>query len=227
MINIINEQDVFAINPDCEIKVEYYDTVPCVIVDNFYKNPDLVRQLALSIPPTANKRIRCGNPALRINAFYDLDSMSGIYDQLLRTNWPNVFNSVHHQAIHLSFQQATFMVNVMKSIDLPPMAPHVDNPSDVNFASTIYLNTPDECAGGTSFYKFNNSTSNRSGHIDKEKTKIIDHYLTDSVGDWEMIGMAEMVYNRMVLYNQNALHTAYIKPDMFVDTYRINQQFFI
>jgi len=227
MINIINEQDVFAINSDCEIKVEYYDTVPCVIVDNFYKNPDLVRQLALSIPPTANKRIRCGNPALRINAFYDLDSMSGIYDQLLRTNWPNVFNSVHHQAIHLSFQQATFMVNVMKSIDLPPMAPHVDNPSDVNFASTIYLNTPDECAGGTSFYKFNGSTSNRSGHIDKEKTKIIDHYLTDSVGDWEMIGMAEMVYNRMVLYNQNALHTAYIKPDMFVDTYRINQQFFI
>lgn len=227
MINTINEEEVFAINPDCEIKLEHYDTVPCVIVDNFYKNPDLVRELALSIPPTANKRIRCGNPALRINAFYDLDGMSGIYDQLLRTNWPHVFNNVHHQAIHNSFQQATFMVNVMKSVDLPPMAPHVDNPSDVNFASTIYLNTPEECAGGTSFYKFNGSTSNRSGHIDKEKTKIIDHYLTDSVGDWEMIGIAEMVYNRMVLYNQNALHTAYIKPDMFVDTYRINQQFFI
>lgn len=227
MINIIDEEKVFAINPDCEVKVEYYDTVPCVIVDNFYENPHLVRELALSIPPTANKRIRCGNPALRINAFYDLDSMSGIYDQLLRMNWPEVFNDVHPQAIHLSFQQATFMVNVMNSVDLPAMAPHVDNPSNVNFASTIYLNTPEECAGGTSFYKFAGDTSQRSGHLDADKTQLVDHYITDSVGDWEMIGIAEMVYNRMVLYNQNALHTAYIKPDMFVDTYRINQQFFI
>jgi len=32
----------------------------------------------------------------------------------------------------------------------------------------------------------------------------------------------------MVLYNQAVLHTAYVKPGMFVDdNYRMNQQFFI
>ena len=40
--------------------------------------------------------------------------------------------------------------------------------------------------------------------------------------------MVPMVYNRMVLYNQAMLHTAYVKEGMFVgDNYRLNPQFFI
>jgi hypothetical protein len=40
--------------------------------------------------------------------------------------------------------------------------------------------------------------------------------------------MVPMQYNRMVLYNQSLLHSAYVKPSMFTDkNYRINQQFFM
>lgn len=216
--NIIDETEVFAINDDC--KISYQELGPTkvkvIIVDNFYKNPHMVRDLALAIPATSNRRIRGNNPANRINAFYILDNMAGIYDHLLRTYWPEIMDSVHPEGVYASFMQATFSVNVMQSENLPNLCPHVDNPSNEHFASTIYLNTDEECAGGTSFYNLNGPKT------------LSNTYVTDSIDNWEMIGIAEMKFNRMVLYNSNVYHTAYIKPGMFTnDLYRINQQFFI
>ena len=127
---------------------------------------------------------------------------------------------------------ATFMVNVMQTKDLPPVCPHMDNTSGVNLASTIYLNTANECNGGTSFYSFGGKTY----YDDPSVTHTLDvggkhpvtEYINDSVMDWKMIGMVPMIFNRMVLYNQAVLHSAYVKPHMFIgDMYRLNQQFFI
>jgi hypothetical protein len=131
---------------------------------------------------------------------------------------------------------ATFMINVMQSEGLPPLAPHQDNRSGVNLASTIYLNNENESAGGTSFYEFGGkhfyteSVVENDFHVtmDVEGKIPVTEYITDSSHDWEMIGMIPMQFNRMVLYNQAVLHTAYVKPGMFVnDNYRMNQQFFI
>jgi len=229
--NTIDESIVFEINKNCSIK---YDTIgptkiKVVTVDNFYKNPDMVRQLALDIPASANQRIRGGNPAQRINVFYTMDGLANFYDYILRTFWPEIMNNVHSIGVYESFARATFMVNVMQSENLPPTPPHLDNPSGDHFASTIYLNTDEESAGGTSFYTFAGSDSvSPINFYDENQTQPITEYITDSVGDWKLVGIAPMKYNRMVLYNQNVLHTAYVKPDMFTNNlYRINQQFFI
>ena len=57
----IDESKVFAINEELDARVELmgWEEKPIVYIDNFYKNPDMVRDLALRIPPTFNKRI-CG-----------------------------------------------------------------------------------------------------------------------------------------------------------------------
>ena len=57
--NFINELEVFEINPDYKLSVIEIEPfgVRVAVVDNFYKNPDLVRNLALSIPPSSNERI--------------------------------------------------------------------------------------------------------------------------------------------------------------------------
>ena len=131
---------------------------------------------------------------------------------------------------------ATFMINVMQSEGLPPLAPHQDNRSGMNLASTIYLNNENESAGGTSFYEFGGKHFYTESVVDNDFNVTMDvegkipvtQYITDSSHDWEMIGMIPMQFNRMVLYNQAVLHTAYVKPGMFVnDNYRMNQQFFI
>ena len=230
--NTINEKEVFEINPDYEVLVKDFEGVKVVIVDNFYKNPMLVRQLAIDIPASSNQRIRGGNPAWRINAFYVLDDMSWIYDQLARTYFPKEMENFNQNYMQESFRNATFMVNVMQSENLPPVCPHMDNSSGFHLASTIFLNTPNECNGGTSFYTYDG----KPYYDDPYSQKTLDtagkfpvtEYITDSIGNFKMIGLVPMVFNRMVLYNQAHLHTAYVKPHMFVDdTYRLNQQFFI
>ena len=230
--NIINEDEIFEINDNYHVTVEEFEGVKVVVVDDFYKNPHDVRQLALDIPASYNRRIRGNNPALRINAFYELSSMAWIYDQLSRQYFPEITQFYDAEYFQRSFMNATFMVNVMQTKDLPPVCPHMDNTSGVNLASTIYLNTANECNGGTSFYSFGGKTY----YEDPSVTHTLDvggkhpvtEYISDSVMDWKMIGMVPMIFNRMVLYNQAVLHSAYVKPHMFVgDMYRLNQQFFI
>ena len=56
--NTINEDETFEINPDHYVSIEYFgeQKVKVVVVDDFYKNPMLVRQLALDIPASRNRR---------------------------------------------------------------------------------------------------------------------------------------------------------------------------
>ena len=230
--NIINEDEIFEINDDYHVNVENYNGVKVVVVDDFYKNPHDVRQLALDIPASYNRRIRGNNPALRVNAFYELSSMAWIYDQLSRQYFPEITQHYDSRYFQRSFMNATFMVNVMQTENLPPVCPHMDNTSGVNLASTIYLNTANECDGGTSFYEFGGKTyfedPSVAHTLDVEGKHPVTEYINDSIMDWKLIGMAPMKFNRMVLYNQAVLHSAYVKPHMFTgDTYRLNQQFFI
>jgi hypothetical protein len=225
--NIINEREVFEINDNLELTVVTVgpSKSKIVIVDNFYKNPMAVRDLALAIPPTYNRRIVSGLPGGRIDAFYQLDHFADVYNKMIRDVYLPVqeqLSTSNHQ-ITAIFKNATFCCNVISSEELVPTNPHVDRRDKYSFASGIFLNTPDECAGGTSFYTYKGKQEGPN-----PKSVPTTTYITDSDGDWELIYLAEMKFNRMVLYEQNILHTAYIKPDMFTNgTYRLLQMFLI
>lgn len=230
--NTINESEIFSVSNEYDVTVENYDGVKVLIVDNFYKNPHDVRKLALDIPASYNYRIRGNNPAHRINAFYEMSPLATVYDRFSRECFPEITTYYDKEYFHRSFMNATFMINVMQTNNLPPVCPHMDNTSGINLASTIYLNTDEECAGGTSFYKFGGKPyyedTSVTHTLDVEGKHPVNEYITDSIMDWELIGIAPMKFNRMVLYNQAVLHSAYVKPHMFTgDLYRLNQQFFI
>ncbi len=224
--HIIDESAVFEINNNLSATTFTFgpNSSKIVIIDDFYKNPHLVRELALAIPPTHNPRILGGVPGGRIDAFYNLEHFSVVFDELIRSVFlPEERRSSPNSNLDEIFKSATFCVNVIQSSNLPAVVPHVDNREDFRFAATVYLNTDRECAGGTSFYTYNGS---QRGPAVTEG--IQEQYVTDSVGPWEQIFLAEMKFNRFVLYEQNILHTAYIKPGMFEnDLYRLVQMFFI
>ena len=225
--NIINETEVFEINSNLSATTFTFgpNKSKIVIIDDFYKNPHMVRDLALTIPPTNNSRIVGGLPGSRIDAFYNLEHFAVVFDEVIRNVFlPEDQRHLANSNLDVIFKSATFCVNVLQTTDLPAVVPHVDNREDFRFAATIYLNTPEECNGGTSFYTYNGSqvgpTVAGTGKQDK--------YVTDSVGPWEKIFLAEMKFNRFVLYEQNILHTAYVKPGMFEnDLHRLVQMFFI
>jgi hypothetical protein len=221
-IKFIDEKTAFSLNPSMNIStVEIENTkIKIVIVDDFYAYPDLVRDITLSIPPTKSEKIMMSLPGYRIDVCYDLSFLGKFYDDLiikeflkgkdLNSNVENIFRS------------ATFCVNLMHQKDLTAKVPHVDSLDSLRFASTIYLNTPEECQGGTAFYTYKGSPYFR------EIPKHVDKYIYDDHEDWKMIYLAEMKYNRMILYKQNILHSAYISPRMYNDDfYRIVQMFFI
>jgi len=225
--NLINEGDVFAVNNNLKLNIVEIGPLQSkiVIVDDFYKNPNLVRKLALDIPPSYKRNLLNGLPGGRIDVSYQLDHLADPINEILLKVYftEEERTSIDSSGIYRIFESTTFCCNVMQSSNLPPTNPHVDLKDAYRYAAIVYLNTPEECAGGTSFYTYN-GVQEGSDPTTIPKTE----YITDSSDLWEMIFLAEMKYNRLVIYEQNILHTAYVKPGMFEnDLYRINQMFFI
>jgi hypothetical protein len=224
--NIIDEKEVFAINNSHDIEIVTFgpQKTKVVIVDDFYKNPDLVQNLAITIPPSYRKDLIQGLPGGRIDVVYDFSHMYKIYYEIIKEDYiideeKQSFNSL---GLELYFSQTRFCVNVVGSENLPPSNPHVDLREPNRYASGIFLNPPEQCKGGTAFYSYKNC---QFGPHPKSVPRT--EYITDSKGDWELLYLAEMKYNRMIFYQQNILHSAYIKPGWFKDYYRLIQMFFI
>ena len=146
--------------------------------------------------PATNHTNRGGYPAAAINVSYNMQPVVETYRHYIQTYFPNCLSDDYITSI---MSQASFMVNVMQSDGNEYLPPHTDCPSTTNLASGIFLNTPENCSGGTSFFK-----------------------------DDKYLGYVKMKYNRMILYHQNVQHTAFMDYNSFVGAnYRINQMFFI
>jgi|TARA_B100000131_G_scaffold285609_1_gene295008 hypothetical protein len=231
----IDEQETFAVNENLDARVELmsWEEHPIVYIDNFYKNPNLVRNLALRCPGTRNQRICGGLPGERVDMNMDLDGLGEIWKQIAE----NVYGLTMGESIVFdqAVQRVPFSVNVTQSKARKSL-PHVDFPVESNtrgWAGLIYLNKGKECKGGTGFYTYKGNQVNPFqegiwGRNESDYDSGTDPHVTDSVGPWELVHLAEMKYNRMIMYPDHILHGAYDKPGFFEgDTYRLVQVFFI
>jgi hypothetical protein len=226
--NLDEEIEFFSTNSEIDVHTkEISDGEKIVIVDNFYKHPDKVRELALTIPKTFNPRILWGMPGGRVESPYYFSHLGYLYTEIITNVWPDRAKTMEDTFVQNCIDHASFLVNVQNS-DLPPRVPHIDNISIGRFASGIFLNTPEECAGGTAFYKYHGEISVDMSNPDI-KLKNYNYYVQETDNeDWEKIYLAEMKYNRMIIYPQNLLHTPYIPANTFTDeTPRLIQMFFI
>jgi len=220
----IDEKETFAINTPVDATVELmgWEKFPIVYIDNFYKNPDKVRNLALRTPGTKSPRILGGVPGERVDISFNLEHIWPIWIEIAE----NVYGleQKERKAFEMSCMNISFSVNVTQS-HYRRKKPHIDLPdvSDRGWAGVVYLNKPKECKGGTGFYTYKGQQVNpRQDGIWQEE------YVNDSVGPWELIHLAEMKYNRMVMYPANVLHTPYDKEGFFTDdVYRLVQAFFL
>ena len=220
----IDETETFAINTPVDATVELmgWEKFPIVYIDNFYKNPDKVRNLALRTPGTKNPRILGGVPGERVDISFNLEHIWPIWIEIAE----NVYGleQKEKKAFEMSCMNISFSVNVTQS-HYRRKKPHIDLPdvSDRGWAGVVYLNKPKECKGGTGFYTYKGQQVNpRQDGIWQEE------YVNDSVGPWELIHLAEMKYNRMIMYPANVLHTPYDKEGFFTDdVYRLVQAFFL
>jgi hypothetical protein len=123
-----------------------------------------------------------------------------------------------------------------------------DGGHPLQFGSVIYLNTPDECAGGTNLYSWYGEMSIKADRLAEWKQSMSENYdilgpvLHSMSDEYKFLLLqdrskafkelkcefkAEMKYNRMFLYQADVLHCIEIDLGMFADYNRINQVFFL
>jgi hypothetical protein len=146
-----------------------------VIVDDFYKNPDEARELALSLEYKDVPDAVAGFPGIR--GFLETPEVKEkLYDTFLTlcsnvniwNNPNNHFTGFPVDGFSENWDRQGFNINNMNDASLlnNPLAiiPHQDRwhdpaadyeSSSLYFGAIIYLNTPDECAGGTNLFSYN------------------------------------------------------------------------
>ena len=214
------------------------------IIDDFYKNPDEVRELALSLGTSSEPGITGGLPGVR--SFVPTDevrkNLYPLYESLCIDNniWQREW-MISMPSFSEEWRKQGFMCNNINDESLlaspygiiPHQDKYIEDPTSppCQFGSVVYLNTPEECAGGTNLYSWdgmmsipwNWGLSEKYGDgTYKEVRKAFDNS-----EHWKVEHEFEMVYNRMILYEAEILHAPNVDLGMFTDYSRVNQILFM
>jgi uncharacterized protein DUF6445 len=137
----------------------------------------------------------------------------------------------------------SFAVVTKRGDELTPgqKRPHCDG--FCAFAGLVYLNTPDQCSGGTSFWRHRQTGLQHalgSEHA-KQALAVPDNATTDREADagtgyliasndeWELTQVLEMRYNRLVFYSSNIFHSPLYDEREFgttLETRRLTQNLY-
>jgi hypothetical protein len=206
-----------------------------LIVDNVYRDPDYVRGLALSLSYHRRAGSYPGYFAyLSVSASPVLDLINTLMSDII--------------GAYLTFtfpykDDLVFAIVTDRAADLSPgqRRPHVDDFCD--FAALIYLNPPEQCSGGTSFWRHRPtgmelapdgadpaSIPTREAPSDQPAAGDATGYPSDSTEVWELTHVLPARYNRLVVYNSQLIHSPFYKEDDFGTTLparRLTQNFYL
>jgi hypothetical protein len=227
---------MFEVNPELKVKIEKVRDITwesldngvvkyspsttekmVFIIDDFYKNPDEVREYAINSKTYTDEDRLAGAIGRRVweedaSIMIKLrDNLSPVFEQLAQhPNWHIKYDKEH---FHSKWNCMRFVVNVTNNKEIVDSGRdwgticHIDGPCN-KWASLIFLNTDDECEGGTSFYSV--SLPNEDG-----STNLPTFEYT-----------CNMKYNRCIMYDANQVHGAIMEPHMFKTCDRLTQIMF-
>lgn len=175
-----------------------------IIVDNFYQDPDSVRELALSwdFNVVGNypgiRTVSCGGEWL--------EHIKGVFERLIGkpiTYFPGGYNT--------AFQYTTEHNKTWIHYD------------ETEWAAVVYLTPDAPIDSGTAIYR--HKPTGIYYHEDSNEHDFNEESSNEE--DWEIVASAGNIYNRLVLYRGNYYHRS-IRPGFGTDQYngRLFQTFF-
>jgi hypothetical protein len=234
--------DGLALNDRADMDVQHVTVAgtPALVVDNLYRDPEYVRGLALSL---AFRREAGAYPGFL--AFISISA-----NPLLE-----LVDDVMHKALghHLQFtpyyrDDFAFAVITKRGDELEPgqKVPHCDG--FCGYAGIVYLNLPEQCSGGTSFWRHRRTGLELALGSDGAAQRLATNgakpapdpthepptdegtgYLIASNADWELTQVLEMRFNRLVFYSSNIFHSPFYDERDFgttLDTRRLAQNLY-
>ena len=114
-------------------------------------------------------------------------------------------------------------------------SPHHDSmvKGKQTFTCLVYLNSPEECSGGTAFFRFRKT---QKPVADEAFTKEVrrdarlresEYFPPDPAVYWENLGAIEMVTGRMLIFPAHYFHAAFHPEDSFFDFPRLTLAFWM
>ena len=140
---------LFELNPEGEttVDVQYLvdDRYPVVVVDNFYKRPDAVRDFALGLAFEGERGLYPGrDAAIPADTRTFFDRIEALYNRV----YPSPMRLVP------PYLPGEFVFSILTTrfsdFDRRQRVPHTDSGW---LAGLVYLNLPDQCSGGTAIYR--------------------------------------------------------------------------
>lgn len=195
-----------------------------LIIDNFYDDPYEVRQAGLN----AEYERRVGE------VYYPGDNSVGSYE-IKGLN--EVVSSLVHEPVmrtphtaHCRFRIATAGAESQASLRM-----HVDGAN--YWSGIVYLSLPEQCQGGTEFYRHREMNSDRAPLYDREVAEygsescaIFTQNLTrrdsNDASKWEHLFTVPMRFNRCVIFRPWFWHTSGISFGDRPENARLIQLFF-
>jgi hypothetical protein len=182
---------MFKVNSELTAKVVKVNTSQVIEIQNFYDNPDGVREYSLS----SKKYTKEDNEdllAAAIGRRVCEDTLEPAY------YLQDIFRELClHPGWNIDFDKEQFDY-LWSGMIVHQDAPHL------KWACVIFLNKPEECEGGTGFYRYDSDTD-----------KILLEHLS------------VMEYNKAVLYPSSMPHGAIMEKNMFKTCDRLVQVLFM
>jgi uncharacterized protein (TIGR02466 family) len=229
--------ELFDVQKNLKIDLQLVDgKIPTVVIDDFLKHPERVREV-VGRAPAANWKHEAGG-----RNFVDY------YDCRLRfpIRFPNSMTAVAQQAIGkiyaLNTRPADASVDVNWFMQIHEKrgdfaVPHNGITENVrrSFTCIVYLNRRDECSGGTAFFRFKKSNSlvldeayARAVQQDSRIGETGRDYWPDKPEEsWEKVGAVDMVPGRLLIFPSEYFHAAYHPLDSYYELPRLTLAFWM
>ncbi len=214
------EEEFFAINPDIRYEaVQLNNGTTAIIIDDFYKNPEGVREFILNTQGTHFRSVKGNLVGER------LDMKCAVY------RYHSVVREMGQYISTYDFKTpvAKLKANKTWSHDRPHK-PHIDGKSHTYpqcVASVLYLNTEEECDGGTAFFTYQGDPTLTVKNSSDWSNEDYESFSKNEKGDWKQVDTLEMKFNRLVVYRGDKFHSSIITPTNFLKYPRIVQVSFM
>lgn len=174
-----------------------------IVVDDFLDDPEPLRNAALNMTyPDVQGPYPGRNSKERIN-------LEGLHNEISRL--------VGEPLVPMAHDQAHGKCRIAMANDVGTAKVHTDGS---HWSGILYLTKPEDCKGGTEFFRHKATNTERAPYNDREsmekfgapsaKQWVADILESDSADDskWDMTMRIPMRYNRLVLLRPWLWHTA-------------------
>tara|TARA_B100000614_G_scaffold35828_1_gene28208 strand:+ start:395 stop:1096 length:702 start_codon:yes stop_codon:yes gene_type:complete len=211
----------------------------CMLIDNFYQNPDEVRSLALRLPK--RKDINLVNHHSGTRSVLETEEIrkntERLFKELLYDNefWgrPTDRDFVEKNMEFMPFlvdwiDQDTISKQPLQL--LPHQVYYPENPSPFQFTIEIFLNKNMPNCGGTDIWSFAGKTTvdedMKNMYADADAFSLRkDVY--ESVLAWKQCMMFGMEFNRAIIIPSDMLQAPFVTAGMYEEEMRLSQRLFL